>query len=120
VTGLEGIPERNAVRSFILPYARRAWEDLRQTAGQLRALATLSQRRNGAEYPDLIGPTRELLEPLAVPWVMENVPDTPLRPDIRLPAGGRSWASTGPPGKSSPRPSRLPTPGTSARSCSPT
>ena len=50
---------------------------------QHRALATLSQRRRGAEYPDLIGPTRDLLAPLKVPWVMENVPDA-LRPDIRL------------------------------------
>jgi len=48
------------------------------------ATATLSQRRRGKEYPDLIGPTRDLLERLAVPWVIENVPDTPLRPDIRL------------------------------------
>jgi DNA (cytosine-5)-methyltransferase 1 len=51
---------------------------------QFRALATLSQRRRGKEYPDLIGPTRDLLESLTVPWVIENVPDTPLRPDIRL------------------------------------
>ena len=34
---------------------------------QFRALATLSQRRRGKEYPDLIGPTRDLLEPLTVP-----------------------------------------------------
>ena len=51
---------------------------------QFGALATLSQRRRGAEYPDLIGPTRELLEASGLPWVMENVPGTPLRPDIRL------------------------------------
>ena len=52
---------------------------------QFRALATLSQRRRGKEYPDLIGPTRELLTAnFSGPWVIENVPDTPLRPDIRL------------------------------------
>jgi len=48
------------------------------------AQVTLSQRRNGKEYPDLIAPTRTLLEASGLPWVIENVPDTPLRPDIRL------------------------------------
>lgn len=52
---------------------------------QHRALATLSQRLAGAEYPDLIGPTRTLLEAnFAGPWVIENVPGAALRPDIRL------------------------------------
>lgn len=52
---------------------------------QFKALATLSQRRLGKEYPNLIGPTRALLEAnFGGPWVIENVPDTPLRPDIRL------------------------------------
>jgi DNA (cytosine-5)-methyltransferase 1 len=52
---------------------------------QFKALATLSQRLAGAEYPDLIGPTRALLQAnFDGPWVIENVPDAPLRPDIRL------------------------------------
>jgi DNA (cytosine-5)-methyltransferase 1 len=51
---------------------------------QFRALATLSQRRNGREYPDLITPGRKLLEAQPRPWVMENVPEAPLRPDIVL------------------------------------
>jgi DNA (cytosine-5)-methyltransferase 1 len=36
------------------------------------------------EYPDLIGPTRELLEQSGRPWVIENIPGAPLRPDIQL------------------------------------
>jgi len=32
----------------------------------------------GKDYPDLIPPTRRMLEPLPVPWVMENVEDAPL------------------------------------------
>jgi DNA (cytosine-5)-methyltransferase 1 len=37
------------------------------------------------EYPDLIGPTRKLLEAnFDGPWVMENIPGAPLRPDIKL------------------------------------
>jgi DNA (cytosine-5)-methyltransferase 1 len=51
---------------------------------QFKALATLSQRLAGAEYPDLIGPTRDLLEQVGVPWIIENVPGASLRPDIRL------------------------------------
>jgi DNA (cytosine-5)-methyltransferase 1 len=52
---------------------------------QHKALATLSQRLAGAEYPDLIGPTRSLLEAnFTGPWVIENVPGAALRPDIRL------------------------------------
>jgi DNA (cytosine-5)-methyltransferase 1 len=52
---------------------------------QFKALATLSQRLAGAEYPDLIGPTRALLEAnFDGPWVIENVPRAPVRPDIKL------------------------------------
>jgi DNA (cytosine-5)-methyltransferase 1 len=36
------------------------------------------------EYPDLIGPTRELLRLTGLPWVMENVVGSPLRPDLVL------------------------------------
>jgi DNA (cytosine-5)-methyltransferase 1 len=46
--------------------------------------ATLSQRRAGREYPKLIGPTRKLLQASGLPWMMENVPRAPLRPDYVL------------------------------------
>lgn len=36
VTGLETIPQRNAIRDAVCPIGRRAWEDLRQLDGQLK------------------------------------------------------------------------------------
>ena len=46
--------------------------------------ATLSQRRAGKEYPDLLTPMRPRLARVTVPWVIENVPGAPLRPDFKL------------------------------------
>jgi DNA (cytosine-5)-methyltransferase 1 len=46
--------------------------------------AALSQRNTGKEYPDLLGPTRELLKETRMPWVIENVPGAPMRCDIRI------------------------------------
>jgi DNA (cytosine-5)-methyltransferase 1 len=43
-----------------------------------------ASRHNGHEYPDLITPLRPRLEATGKPWVMENVPGAPLRPDIKL------------------------------------
>jgi DNA (cytosine-5)-methyltransferase 1 len=51
---------------------------------QFASPSTLSQRMAGAEYPQLIGPTRDLLEAQGRPWMMENVPAAPLRPDYVL------------------------------------
>jgi DNA (cytosine-5)-methyltransferase 1 len=94
VTGLDKDPQPNYPFAFIQRDALEALADLDFMAQfdavhasppcQFKALATLSQRIAGAEYPDLIGPTRTLLERLAVPWVIENVPRAPLRPDFRL------------------------------------
>jgi DNA (cytosine-5)-methyltransferase 1 len=44
--------------------------------------ATPVHRRDG--HPDQIGPLRSLLEATTIPWVIENVPGAPLRPDIIL------------------------------------
>jgi DNA (cytosine-5)-methyltransferase 1 len=35
-------------------------------------------------HPDLLGPTRDALIRTGRPWVIENVPGAPMRPDIRL------------------------------------
>jgi DNA (cytosine-5)-methyltransferase 1 len=35
-------------------------------------------------HPDLLGPTRDLLDETGLPWVIENVPGAPMRPDIVL------------------------------------
>lgn len=39
---------------------------------------------NPTKYADLITPTRELLQLLGKPWVIENVPGSPMRPDVIL------------------------------------
>jgi DNA (cytosine-5)-methyltransferase 1 len=95
VTGVDKEPRPNYPFRFIQADALEVLADrefLSQFAGahasppcQHKALATLSQRMAGAEYPDLIGPTRDLLEAnFDGPWVIENVPGAALRPDIRL------------------------------------
>lgn len=45
---------------------------------------TLAQRIRGNEHPDLIAPTREMLVELSAPWVIENVPGSPLLDPIML------------------------------------
>lgn len=40
--------------------------------------------KRGPRHPDLIGPTRELLEAAGLPYVIENVPGSPLRKDVTL------------------------------------
>jgi hypothetical protein len=39
---------------------------------------------NKARHPDLLGPIRERLEASGLPWVIENVPGAPMRPDVVL------------------------------------
>jgi DNA (cytosine-5)-methyltransferase 1 len=51
---------------------------------QLYSMAAKSQRNAGKEYPDLLPPTRELLEQTGLPWVIENVPGAPMRADFKL------------------------------------
>lgn len=43
-----------------------------------QAYSVLRRANPSAEYPDLIAPTRALLRALGLPWVMENVPGSPL------------------------------------------
>jgi DNA (cytosine-5)-methyltransferase 1 len=43
-----------------------------------------SQRNAGKEYPDMLAPTREALTATGLPWVIENVPRAPMRPDFKL------------------------------------
>ena len=51
---------------------------------QAYSVAAQSRRNEGHEYPDLLAPTRELLEQTGLPWVIENVPGAPMRADIKL------------------------------------
>ena len=45
---------------------------------------THAQRIRQNEHPDLIGPTRDLLEEIGLPYVIENVPGAPLKDPITL------------------------------------
>jgi DNA (cytosine-5)-methyltransferase 1 len=51
---------------------------------KLHTQATISQRLAGAEYPNQIPRTREMLDAAGLRYVIENVPGAPLRPDFKL------------------------------------
>ncbi len=51
---------------------------------QAYSQAAQSQRNAGKVYPDLVAPTRDALEASGLPWVIENVPGAPIRPDFLL------------------------------------
>lgn len=44
-----------------------------------QAYSVLRRANIGAEYPDLIAPTRKLLDATGLPWIIENVPGSPTR-----------------------------------------
>ena len=79
-----------------------------------------SWRGNPDAHPDLIAPTRALLEATGLPWVIENVPEAPVRQDyllcgtmFHLPirrhrAFETNWPSQGAPGPCSHQPSDKP------------
>ena len=43
-----------------------------------QAYSRLAARHPDREYPDLVGPTRDVLQAAGVPYVIENVPEAPL------------------------------------------
>ena len=45
---------------------------------QAYSSGSISARKKGKEYPDLVAPTRELLNSLNIPYIIENVPNAPL------------------------------------------
>jgi DNA (cytosine-5)-methyltransferase 1 len=51
---------------------------------QAYSIASQNEWAVGREYPDLLAATRTLLEQTGLPWVIENVPGAPMRPDIKL------------------------------------
>lgn len=46
--------------------------------------ATAIAKARGKTYPDLVDPTRKAMRKAGRPYVMENVPQSPLRPDVIL------------------------------------
>lgn len=51
---------------------------------QAYSVAAHNRRESGATYPDLIAATRAALEATGLPWIIENVPRSPLRADFVL------------------------------------
>jgi DNA (cytosine-5)-methyltransferase 1 len=51
---------------------------------QAYSVAAQTQRNTGKEYPDLLPPTRAALTATGLPWVIENVPGAPMRPDYQI------------------------------------
>jgi DNA (cytosine-5)-methyltransferase 1 len=51
---------------------------------QAYSVASQGERNAGKEYPDLLAPTRDALEQLGKPYIIENVPGAPMRADYRL------------------------------------
>jgi DNA (cytosine-5)-methyltransferase 1 len=51
---------------------------------QAYSQASLSQRNAGKQYPDLVDATRQRLLDAGLPYVIENVPGAPIRPDFVL------------------------------------
>ena len=92
VTGVDINPQRNYpfdfVQSDALHYLAAHWRefDAVHASCPCQRFSTMSACRPGLaeEYPDLIAPTRELLNLTGLPYVLENVPNSPLRPDLIL------------------------------------
>ncbi len=51
---------------------------------QLYTISGYSQRDAGVVYPNLLPPTRYLLKRTGLPWIIENVPGSPMRADYKL------------------------------------
>lgn len=92
VTGVDIEPQKNNPHRFIqadaLEYVSehgREFDAIHASPPcQAYSMAAQTQRNLGKVYPDLLGPTRLALENLRIPWVIENVPGAPMRPDFKL------------------------------------
>lgn len=51
---------------------------------QAYTMATMSQRKNGKKYPDLMAATRDKVLKAGLPYVIENTPGAPMRVDVVL------------------------------------
>ncbi len=89
VVGVDINPQPNYPFSFFQADALDGIErfgpvDAIHASPPCQAYSVLRRANPGAEYPDLVAPTRELLEQTGLPWVMENVPGAPVRASIVL------------------------------------
>jgi DNA (cytosine-5)-methyltransferase 1 len=92
VTGVDIAPQKNYPFDFIqtdaLDYLRAHGHeyDVIHASPPCQFYSMMSKCRPGlaATYPDLVGPTRMVLDEIGVPYVIENVVGAPLRPDVTL------------------------------------
>lgn len=91
VTGVDSRPAcgRHYPSTFVaadaLEYAAEHWREYDAIhASPPCQLYSQSRHTHHAEHPDLVDPTRDLLEATGLPWIIENVPGAPLRMPITL------------------------------------
>lgn len=66
-----------------LPWLRRF--DVVHASPPCQRFSDLAKRNgNGADWPDLVGPVRAWLEPLGIPYIIENVEGAPLTDPVML------------------------------------
>jgi len=90
VTGVDINPQPRYPYEFhqadALEYAAAHWREFDAVHAspvcKRYSIATPAAAR--AAHPDQIAPTRDLLRQTSLPWVIENVPGAPLRPDLIL------------------------------------
>lgn len=77
--------EGNWHRSWLEPWQVRGYSAIHASPP---CQAFTAYRRRGAgvgdSYPDLIGEMRQILIKTGLPWVMENVPGSPVQPMVQL------------------------------------
>jgi DNA (cytosine-5)-methyltransferase 1 len=101
-SGARDFLEADILEALAAPWARNVgfWH----VSPPCQRYSRMSNCRPGVaqEYPDLIGPVRELLIATGVPFVLENVPGSPLKDPVTLcmsmfgrPAYRHRWFETG-------------------------
>ena len=89
VTGVDIKPQKNYPFDFIqadaLEYAAEHGHEFDVIHASPPCQAFSNARViHGNDHPDLLTPTRELLQQIGAPWVIENVPGAPMRRDLIL------------------------------------
>lgn len=92
VVGVDNEPQKNYPFEFIqadaIEFIMNRGKDFNAVHAsppcQKYSRSTAPQRALGKVYPDLVGQTREALLTTGRPYVMENVPQAPVRPDVIL------------------------------------
>jgi len=92
VTGVDLFPQPHYPFRFIqadaIHYLAEHWQeyDVVHASPPCQRWSQMSKCRPeiAEKYPDLIAPTRALLDLTGLPYVLENVPGAPLRPDVTL------------------------------------